>query len=142
MGGDCVADGKVTSGSVTPQRCFANAVDNSPVVGRITAGQDITLSRAGPNGTTISFPGRVGDNVYASETLTTGSNGSAKVTATDKSVLTMGPSSSIALSGLAETKLSSNASANPLSVISGRIPASSGQPQEIRTPAAILGVRG
>ncbi len=142
MGGDCVADGNVATGRVVPQRCFANAVDNSPVVGKITAGQDITLLRPGPNGTTISFPGRIGDSVYASETLSTSDTGSAKVTATDNSVLMVGPNSIIALKGLAETKLSANTSGNPLSVINGSIPPSTGPQREIKTPAAIIGVRG
>lgn len=139
MGGDVVAEGNVESGGVNVQRSFANAVDNSPVVGKIIAGENITLSRAGPNGTTISYPGRVGDNVHASETLSTGDDGRGRLAISDGSQFQFGPRSTFAL----EKLLSSNApSRSVLDVVSGKIPASAGPPREMPQRTTILGVRG
>lgn len=142
MGVDVVAEGNVESGGVNVQRSFANAADNSPVVGKIIAGENITLARSGPNGTTISYPGNVGDNVYASETLTTGDNGRGRIAVNDGSQLQFGPNSTMGLKAL-ETKVPDTSSRGSIfNVINGAIPASAGPPREAPPRTTILGVRG
>jgi hypothetical protein len=86
--------------------------------------------------------------VYQSDRIVTGADGSAGITFEDNALLSLGPSSSLALDrfsfdsttydGAFETTLSSG----KLAVVSGKIAHHQLDAMKVRTPSTILGVRG
>lgn len=90
----------------------------------------------------------VGAAVQASDTLHTGADGAVGVTFTDTSLVSAGPDSVLVIeryafdptthAGAFEAQLRKGT----LAVISGKIARQSPQAMKLRTPAAILGVRG
>lgn len=93
-------------------------------------------------------PASVGMPVYQSDRIVTGDDGSAGITFEDNALLSLGPSSSLALDrfsfnsttydGTFETTLSSG----KLAVVSGKIAHHQLDAMKVRTPSSILGVRG
>jgi hypothetical protein len=89
-----------------------------------------------------------GDRVYPSDVLTTGPDGSLGITFADNSMLSLGPDSRLSLdqfvfdttthAGVFESSLSSGT----LAVKSGQIVKQTPEAMKIRTPSALLGVRG
>lgn len=94
------------------------------------------------------LPAKVGDAVLEKDVLETGPAGSIGITFTDNTVMSAGPSSQLALEQYRFD--SSNFSGamlaavrkGTLAVVSGDIARSSAEAMKIRTPTAILGVRG
>ena len=103
----------------------------------------VTVQRAGQ-----ALPASVGMGVEASDVVRTGPDGSVGITMTDNAMLSAGPNSAIALEryefdattgrGRFETALERGS----LAVVSGRIAKQSPDAMTVRTPFAVLGVRG
>lgn len=90
----------------------------------------------------------LGQPVYQSDRLETGPDGSIGVTFTDNTVMSAGPNSSVVLEtyqyDAANFKgaMLTDLLKGTLAVTSGDIPRTSSEAMRVRTPAAILGVRG
>jgi hypothetical protein len=90
----------------------------------------------------------VGMRLAASDVLKTGPTGSVGVTMSDDSLLSAGPNSILVLdryefdSTTNQGKLDASLRKGSLAVISGRIAKQSPEAMTVRTPSAILGVRG
>ncbi|MFI4979514.1 MAG: FecR domain-containing protein [Nevskiales bacterium] len=95
-----------------------------------------------------TVPATVGMAVYQSDQIVTAADGSAGITFEDNALLSLGPSSRLALDrfafnstthdGAFETTLSSG----KLAVVSGKIAHHQLDAMKVRTPSSILGVRG
>jgi hypothetical protein len=98
------------------------------------------------NGTKVAAP--VGASVQASDVIMTGADGSAGITFTDNSLVSVGPNSVFAIDkyrfdttthvGEFEGSLRKGR----LAAISGKMVKQSPESMKIRTPSAIMGVRG
>jgi hypothetical protein len=113
-------------------------------IGRIKVARgDVTIER----GAAI-VPGQVGSRLVATDTLRTGADGSVGIAMTDDSLLSIGPNSVLRLDRYAYDPVARagrfDAALNKgtLAVVSGRIAKQSPEAMTLRTPAAILGVRG
>jgi hypothetical protein len=95
-----------------------------------------------------TLPGAVGTRLQASDVITTGTDGAVGITMSDDSLLSAGPNSTLALERFAfdsttnQGKFDASLRKGSLSVISGRIAKQSPDAMIVRTPNAILGVRG
>ena len=109
---------------------------------KVAKGQ-VTLERKGQ-----SMPTRVGMRLETADVLKTGADGAVGITMADNSLLSAGPNSILSLErfdydpttnqGRFDTQLQKGS----LSVISGRMAKQSPDAMTVRTPSAILGVRG
>jgi hypothetical protein len=94
------------------------------------------------------LPAKVGDAVLEKDMLETGPDGAIGITFTDNTVMSAGPSSLLALeqyqfdSSNFNGKMLADMRKGTLAVVSGDIARSSADAMKIRTPTAILGVRG
>lgn len=103
----------------------------------------VDIERAG-----ATQPATVGVRLQAGDIVRTGADGSVGITMSDDSRLSAGPNSVLALDryaydpatsrGQFDTSLKSGS----LAVVSGRIAKQSPEAMRVRTPMAILGVRG
>jgi hypothetical protein len=109
---------------------------------KVSNGQ-VTIERNGE-----SRPGSVGTRLDSSDVLKTGPDSSVGITMRDNSLLSAGPNSILSLDrfdydpttnqGRFDTQLQKGS----LAVISGRMAKQSPDAMTVRTPSAILGVRG
>jgi hypothetical protein len=118
----------------------AAAVD----IGQVkTASGDVTIERAG-----TSLPAKAGVRLEASDIVRTGADGSAGITMSDSSLLSIGPNSVLALDAFAfdatthQGRFDATLSKGSLAVVSGKIAKQSPDAMKVRTPASVLGVRG
>jgi hypothetical protein len=118
----------------------AAAVD----IGQVkTASGDVTIERGG-----TSLPAKAGARLEASDIVRTGADGSAGITMSDSSLLSIGPNSVLALDAFAfdttthQGRLDATLSKGSLAVVSGKIAKQSPDAMKVRTPASVLGVRG
>ena len=94
------------------------------------------------------LPAKVGDLLLEKDTIETGPNGTVGITFTDNTVMSAGPNSEVALAEYNFDSSNFNGSMltdvekGTLAVVSGDIARSSPQAMKIKTPTAILGVRG
>lgn len=94
------------------------------------------------------LPATVGMNIRQSDVLVTGADGSAGVTFSDNSMLSTGPNSVLAVdhytfdSTTHAGKFDASLKKGTLAVVSGKIVKQSPGAMRVRTPAAIMGVRG
>ena len=108
-----------------------------------TATGTVHLERAGKK-----LPVKVGMPVQQSDTVITGADGSAGITFTDNSLLSVGPNSVLAIDKYAfDTtthvgQFDTNLKKGTLAVISGKIVKQSPEAMRVRTPSSIMGVRG
>ena len=113
-------------------------------VGQIKSAKGaVHIERAGQK-----LPATVGAKVRQSDTVVTGTDGSIGITVIDNSLLSAGPNSTLAIeryvfdstthAGAFDTRLSRGT----LAVVSGKIARQSPESMTVKTPAAILGVRG
>lgn len=103
----------------------------------------VTIERGGQ-----ALPATVGMRVETADVVRTGADGSVGITMTDSSLLSAGPNSILSLdryefdtttgSGRFDTSLARGS----LAVVSGRIAKRSPDAMSVRTPFAVLGVRG
>jgi hypothetical protein len=109
---------------------------------KVVKGQ-VTVERAG-----AALPATPGMRLQPSDVVTTGADGSVGITMGDNSLLSAGPNSAIALDryefdaathrGRFDTSLRKGS----LAVVSGRIAKEGPDAMTVRTPSAVLGVRG
>jgi hypothetical protein len=98
------------------------------------------------NGAKIAAP--VGAAVQTSDVILTGADGSAGVTFTDNSLVSVGPNSVFSIDKYAfDTtthvgEFEGNLKKGRLAAISGKMVKQSPESMKIRTPSAIMGVRG
>jgi hypothetical protein len=95
-----------------------------------------------------ALPGNVGLRLELSDTLTTGADGAVGITMSDNSLLSAGPNSILSLDRYEfdgttnQGRFDAQLKKGSLAVISGRIAKQAPDAMTVRTPAAILGVRG
>jgi hypothetical protein len=103
----------------------------------------VTVDRAGQ-----SLPAQVGMRLEAADVLKTGTDGSVGITMRDNSLLSAGPNSILSLARFEfdpttqQGRFDAELQRGTLAVISGRIAKQSPQSMNVRTPSALLGVRG
>jgi hypothetical protein len=114
-----------------------------PIAQVKTASGQVSVQRGGER-----IAVRPGDSLYEQDTVETGADGSIGITFTDNTVMSAGPNSELAL---AEYRFDSNQfngamlaemRQGTLSVVSGDIARSSPDSMKVKTPTAILGIRG
>lgn len=109
---------------------------------KVARGQ-VTVERGGQ-----TLAARVGMLLEAADVLTTGSDGAVGITMRDNSRLSAGPNSVLALERFefdattSQGRLDARLRRGTLAVVSGRIAKQSPEAMTVRTPSALLGVRG
>ena len=94
------------------------------------------------------LPAAVGMRIRQSDTLITGADGSAGVTFSDNSLLSTGPNSVLVVERYAFNSTThagtfdASLKKGTLAVVSGKIVKQSPGAMRVRTPAAVMGVRG
>jgi hypothetical protein len=94
------------------------------------------------------LPAEVGMPVRQSDTLITGFDGTAGVTFTDNSLLSVGPNSTLAIDRYAfdstthDGQFDASLRKGTLAVVSGKIVKQSPGAMRVHTPTSIMGVRG
>jgi hypothetical protein len=97
---------------------------------------------------TDKFPAKVGTALRASDIVVTGADGSAGITFTDNSLVSVGPGSVFAIDKYAfdstthAGEFEGNLKQGSLAAVSGKMVKQSPESMKIRTPSAIMGVRG
>ena len=118
----------------------ASAADIGQI--KVAKGQ-VAIERQGK-----TLPATVGTRLQTSDIVKTGADGSVGITMDDDSLLSAGPNSALSLDAYAfdsttnQGRLDTSLNKGTLSVISGRIAKQSQDAMTVRTPTAILGVRG
>ena len=112
--------------------------------GRVkTSKGTVTIDRAGQR-----LPATVGMPVQEKDVVSTGADGSVGISFTDNSMLSAGPNSVLILDKYAfdaasgKGALEANLARGTLAAVSGKMVKASPESMKIRTPAAIMGVRG
>ena len=109
---------------------------------KISKGQ-VTVERNG-----AALPATVGMRLESADVLRTGADGSVGITMADNSLLSAGPNSILSLDRFefdpttSQGQFDAQLRKGSLAVISGRIAKQSPEAMTVRTPSAILGVRG
>jgi hypothetical protein len=113
-------------------------------IGQIkTSKGQVTVQREGQ-----ALPGAVGTRVQTADTIRTGADGTVGITMDDDSLLSVGPNSVLSLDRYAfdpttnRGRFDASLNKGTLAVISGRIAKQSADAMTVRTPTAVLGVRG
>ncbi len=121
---------------------FAGA--ESPKIAQVkTASGQVTIVRDGSN-----LPAKVGDFLYEKDVIQTGSDGGVGITFTDNTAMSTGPNSEVALDEYRFDSSNFNGSMltdmrrGTLAMVSGDIARSTPGAMKVKTPTAILGVRG
>jgi hypothetical protein len=90
----------------------------------------------------------IGAAVQAGDVVTTGADGSVGITFLDNSLLSAGPNSVLAIDRFAfdstthQGSFESSLRKGTLAVVSGKLAKQSPEAMKVKTPAAVLGVRG
>jgi len=93
-------------------------------------------------------PAAVGAVVQAGDVVSTGADGSVGITFLDNSLLSAGPNSVLAIDRFAfdstthQGSFESSLRKGTLAVVSGKLAKQSPEAMKVKTPAAVLGVRG
>jgi hypothetical protein len=104
---------------------------------------DVRIERAG-----APVAATVGTGVQASDVIVTGSDGLAGITFTDNSLVSLGPNSRFSIdkyrfdSTTHQGEFESSLTKGRLAAISGKMVKQSPESMKVRTPSAIMGVRG
>jgi hypothetical protein len=113
-------------------------------IGQIkSASGEVTVLRGG-----VSQKVATGDRVFQADVLATGPDGSVGITFADNSMMSLGPDSRLSLDQFVfdttthEGVFDSSLSSGTLAVKSGQIVKQTPEAMKIRTPGALLGVRG
>jgi hypothetical protein len=113
-------------------------------IGQIkSASGEVTILRGG-----VSQKAAAGDRVLQKDVLTTGPDGSVGITFADNSMMSLGPDSRLSLDQFVfdttthEGVFDSSLSRGTLAVKSGQIVKQTPEAMKVRTPGALLGVRG
>jgi hypothetical protein len=120
------------------------AVAGAADIGQIKVAKgDVSVERAGR-----TQPAGVGLRLQAADVLKTGADGSVGITMSDSSLLSAGPNTVLALdryefdATTTAGRFDASLQKGSLAVISGRIAKQSPAAMKVRTPSAVLGVRG
>jgi hypothetical protein len=119
------------------------AADNPQIAQVKTVAGQVSIQRGGANVTV-----KVGDPLYEKDVIDTGADGSIGLTFIDNTVMSAGPNSEVALEQYKFDSNNFNGSMltdmrkGTLDMVSGDIAKSSPGAMKVKTPAAILGVRG
>ena len=103
----------------------------------------VEIERAGQKA-----PAAIGAAVQAGDVVTTGADGSVGITFLDNSLLSAGPNSALAIDRFAfdstthQGSFESSLRKGTLAVVSGKLAKQSPEAMKVKTPAAVLGVRG
>jgi hypothetical protein len=95
-----------------------------------------------------TLPGPVGTAVQQGDVVVTGADGSVGITFLDNSLLSAGPNSVLAIDRFAfdstthQGSFESSLRKGTLAVVSGKLAKQSPEAMKVKTPAAVLGVRG
>ncbi len=122
---------------------LAVSVAEAQDVGRVkTVKGTVHIERAGRQ-----EPAQVGSGVRQADILVTGPDGAVGVTLADDTLLSAGPNSVLAVErfvydGVKPGALEAALTKGTLAVVSGRIAKQTPDAMRVKTPAAILGVRG
>jgi hypothetical protein len=109
---------------------------------KVTRG-GVQVERAGQK-----TPAAVGAVVQAGDVVSTGADGSVGITFLDNSLLSAGPNSVLAIDRFAfdstthQGSFESSLRKGTLAVVSGKLAKQSPEAMKVKTPAAVLGVRG
>jgi hypothetical protein len=104
---------------------------------------DVHIQRAG-----ASLPAPVGAAVRPSDVIVTGADGSAGITFTDNSLVSVGPDTVFAIDKYRfdtttyAGEFEGNLKQGKLAAVSGKMVKQSPESMRIRTPSAVMGVRG
>ena len=138
-----------------PVRCFARSLPLALLavfataafaddIGQIKIAKgQVSVDRSGR-----SMPVQVGMPLAAADVVKTGADGSVGITMRDNSLLSAGPNSVLSLDRFEfdpttyQGRFDSGLQRGTLAVVSGRIAQQSPQAMTVRTPSAVLGVRG
>jgi len=133
----------VVMAAIVAMASLAAKADEAPIAQIKTATGPAFIVRGG-----TKTPAVPGASLFVKDVLQTDAGGTIGLTFSDNSVLSVGPSSEVALAeynfdssnftGSMETDIHSGT----LSMVSGDIARSSPSAMKVRTPTAILGVRG
>ncbi|MGO9060143.1 MAG: FecR domain-containing protein [Candidatus Binataceae bacterium] len=122
----------------------APARADGPAIAQVkTVSGDATIVR---NGTSVAA--KVGDPVFEKDTIETGADGAIGLTFVDNTVMSTGPNSEIAMDQYRFDSSNFNGAMladmhkGTVTMVSGDIARSSPGAMKIKTPTAILGVRG
>ncbi len=122
----------------------ASATAQNPQVAQVkTVSGQVTIQRGG-----ATVPVKVGDSLYEKDTIDTGADGALGVTFIDNTVMATGPNSEVALedykfdSNNFHGSMTADLRKGTLDMVSGDIAKSSPAAMKVKTPSAILGVRG
>ena len=94
------------------------------------------------------LPAKVGTSVQTSDVVVTGADGSAGITFTDNSLVSVGPNTVFAIekysfdSTTHAGQFDASLKKGTLAVISGKMVKQSPEAMRVRTPSSIMGVRG
>lgn len=121
--------------------------------GEAVGAEDIGQIKTSSGAVTIQrgsqrFPGVVGARVQQSDVIQTGGDGSVGIMFADNTMMSAGPRSVVSLDMFAfnstthEGRFDTSVRSGTLSVISGKLAKQSPDAMTVKTPAAILGVRG
>ena len=96
----------------------------------------------------VEGPATLGSVVQAGDVVVTGADGSVGITFLDNSLLSAGPNSVLAIDRFAfdstthQGSFESSLKKGTLAVVSGKLAKQSPDAMKVKTPAAVLGVRG
>jgi hypothetical protein len=121
--------------------------------GEAAGAEDIGQIKTSSGAVTIQrgsqrLPGLVGARVQQSDVIQTGGDGSVGIVFADNTMMSAGPRSVVSLDMFAfnstthEGRFDTSVRSGTLSVISGKLAKQSPDAMTVKTPAAILGVRG
>jgi len=124
--------------------CGSASASAAEAIGQIkTESGAVTIARG-----KATVAAHIGDRVFETDTLVTGKDGSVGITFADNSMMSLGPNSRLALDQFHfnptthEGAFTASLKAGTLAVRSGDIVKETPEAMRIRTPAAVLGVRG
>jgi hypothetical protein len=120
------------------------AVAGAAEIGQVKVAKgQVAIERQG-----TSIPAIVGTRLQTADVVKTGADGSVGITMDDDSLLSAGPNSALSLDRYVfdattnQGKFDTTLNKGSLAIISGRIAKQSPDAMTVRTPFAILGVRG
>jgi hypothetical protein len=108
-----------------------------------TASGQVTIARDG-----ASLPAKIGDFLYEKDVIQTGADGGIGITFTDNTAMSTGPNSEVSLeeyrfdSSNFKGAMLTDMRKGTLAMVSGDIARSTPGAMRVKTPTAILGVRG
>ena len=119
------------------------AVGGAPIAQVKTVAGQVVIQRSGQR-----LPANIGDPLFEKDVVETGPDGGIGITFVDNTVFSAGPNSQLALdefqfdSNNFRGSMLADMRQGTLAVVSGDITRSSPGAMKIRTPTAVLGVRG